>query len=146
MEEFMKTLQISIVLCVVILLCGAAFAQQPEAPTVTLNVPVHINKLHQGVKSVVIACVLNDANNRQIATKNYVISSIPADGNINQTATVVIQATEGHDITQATSYFAKLILEADGFNGVPAVDAFNIEFKVKDGTPLTPEVSGALNW
>jgi hypothetical protein len=139
----MKTLQISIVLCVVILLCGAAFAQQPAAPTVTLNVPVHINNLHQGVLQVVISCILKDANNRQMAIENYVFPSIPADGNINQTVTVVFHES---DITQATSYSAQIMLEANGFNGVPAVDAHNIEFKAKEGTTLTPLVSGALNW
>jgi hypothetical protein len=147
MEESMKTLQISIVLCVVILLCGAAFAQQSTAPTITFNVPLHLQNLHQEVTGVSVTCNVFSAGNHIVGV-NGIDIPVPANGNVNQTVTIVVTQKTGEDITLANSYNVLLGLNSAGVHGeIPSQSPdMYIRYRAKEGTQFVPQLSGPITW
>jgi hypothetical protein len=147
-EEHMKTLLISVVLCMLILFGASVFAQDSTAPTVTFKVPIHFTDLHQDIIMIRVACWLyltSDISHGSLGSNNLEIPC-PADGNINQTVTIVVSQLPGTDITQATHYEVLFYLESkDLVWGVPNTRDL-IEYKAKPGTPLTASVNGEIHW
>jgi len=139
----MKTLQISIVVCGLILIGGAAFAQ----PTITLNVPLQFTDLHQNVEVITVICnAYDDPANAHNCAIGRVDVPCPANGVINKTVSVVMTQKPDCDITRASSYSAVFtILTKDGRAMNPSESA-EVEGRPKEGTPFTNLVRGDIHF
>jgi hypothetical protein len=147
MEESMKTLQISIVLCVVILFCGAAFAQQSAPPTITLNVPLQFTDLHPNVASIhVICCAYDDVGAAHPCAEGTLDVPCPASGNMNQTAVVVMRQKQDLDITRALSYSATFNINTKDGRYMDPSRTDEVEGRPKAGTPFTQLVRGDVHF
>jgi len=135
----MKTLHISIVLSFLLLLGGAAFAQQSTAPTITFNVPLQFNDLHPDVQAIQVTCTVFEGvgSTRAVADGTQILENLPASGDLNQTLTLVARQLSGKDITLATTYAVAFIFKVGGTWGTPsqAGDA-PIALRAKEGTPF----------
>lgn len=142
----MKKLQITIVLCVLILLGGAAIAQQSTAPTITLNVPLQLTDLNQNVDHIKLICnAYDNAGASHVCATRDIDVPCPASGNINQTVAVEMLQYQGCDITKAMNYSATFsIYTKDGHGLVPGDNA--IEARPKEGTTLTKIVRGDVHF
>jgi hypothetical protein len=144
----MKTLQLPILLCAVLLLGGAVFAQQSTPPTLTFNIPVQLNNLHQDVTGIHVACNVYRTGNHIVGSASADIRSIPADGNVNQTLTLVVTQESGQDITLANSYAAAFTLIVPGnASAIPTQSPDTpVNYRAKAGTPFVREISGPIAW
>lgn len=133
----MKTLQISIIVCALILLGGAAIAQQATPVNITFNVPVHLNDLHTAVGYVTVICDVYDGYRTPVG--QGLMRLIPEDGIINQTVTIVANALPGKDITSGVEYIASFTLAIEHAQDViPSQSASTpVEYRAKEGTPFT---------
>jgi hypothetical protein len=143
----MKTLRILLVLSACVILCGTASAQSAP-PTITFNVPLQLHDLHQDVVSIrVIATVKEERNSGYSCGQAVALIPRPADGNINQTATIVVPQAPGHDITKATYYtVAFLILLNDSAETPSQSTDAPIQARAKEGTAFTQTVEGTVAW
>lgn len=145
-EEHMKTLQISVVLCALILFAGAATAQQATPVTLTFNVPVHLTDLHTAVGYATVKCDVYDNDKIPVGQGLMRVSSV--DGVINQTVSVVAEALPGKDITRGVQYTAKFTLAIQGAQDVTPSQSTStpVEYRAKAGTPFTQLVGGEITW
>jgi hypothetical protein len=143
----MKTLRTILVLSACVILCGTVSAQSAP-PTITFNVPVQLHDLHPDVESIrVIATVKEESNSNNYLGQVVSVITNPADGNINQTATLVVTQAPGKDITKATYYTVAFLITANGSAETPsqAPDA-PIQARAKEGTAFTQTVQGTFTW
>ncbi len=143
----MKTLHISILLSFLLLFCGAAFAQQSTAPTITLNVPLQFTDLHPdvGLISVTGSAYDNAGASHPCATGKVDIQC-PASGAVNQTVSVVMTQLQGSDITKALSYSATFSIYLKNGNFSTPSTTGSVEYRAKEGTPFTPIVRGPVQF
>jgi hypothetical protein len=103
----MKCICLSIVPIFLVLLGGAAFAQQSTAPTITLNVPLQFTDLHPDVALISVqGSAYDNAGASHPCATGKVEMQCPPSGAVNQTVSVVLTQLQGLDITKATSYSA----------------------------------------
>jgi hypothetical protein len=143
----MKTLRTILVLSACVIFCGTVSAQSAP-PTITFNVPLQLTDLHQDVESVyVVATVWDNPGRNHACATGHVDIPCPANGNINQTVTVVAEQVPGQDITKAMNYSVVFDIIANGQRKTPGQDAsFPIEFRAKEGTPFTQIVRDDVSW
>ncbi len=145
----MKPSTIPIALFALALWCGTAFGQE-SGPTITLNVPLQLQSLHQDVLEVEVAANCYDQSGAPLALAAHSVPLRPdANGNINQTVTVVLQAMAGKDITNAKTYAASLELKVKGSTVFTTPRYGNdapIALRSKTGTPFVSQVSGNITW
>jgi hypothetical protein len=142
----MKKLQITIVLCVLILLGGAAIAQQSTEPTITLNVPLQLTDLNQNVDHIRLICnAYDNVGASHVCAAQDLDVPCPASGNMNQTVAVVMKQMKDCDITKAMSYSATFtIYTKTGLALLPVAN--DIEARPKEGTTLTIIVRGDVHF
>jgi len=141
----MKTLRISIVVCVLILLGGAAFA---ATRIVKLNVPVQLTTLNEGVEAVKVDAKAYRADG-QGGTKadGMVEIPCPADGNINQTVVVQLKQAAGMDIRDADTVSAAIWLKVNGTWKQPSTsDNAPVEIQTKPGTQIIYVQHATIPW
>ena len=146
----MKTHFLSILLCTLILLGGAAFAQQTTEPTITFRVPVQCQNLHQDVLEVRASGCCYDQSNAPVVITGHSQVLVPdANGNINQTVTFTVQAIEGKDLANAKLYAVSLEMKVAGSNvfTTPGVGStIPVELRSKQSTPFVAQVTGNITW
>jgi hypothetical protein len=146
----MKAMQISIVVCAVIVLGGAAFAQESAPPTITFNVPIQCQSLHQNVLEVRAAGCCYDQSGVPVVQTGHSPVMVPdANGNINQTVTLTVQAIAGKDLANAKTYAVSLELKVEGsavFTTPGVGSSAPVELRSKQGTPLVAQVTGNISW
>jgi len=72
-----------------------------------------------------------------------------ANGNINQTVTVVVSALAGKDIANAKTYAASLELKVAGstvFTTPGPGSSIPVALRVKQGTTFVSQVGGNITW
>jgi hypothetical protein len=128
----MKTLQISIAVCVLISLVGTAFT---ATPIIKLNVPVQLTTLNEGVEAVRVVSYTYGPNSAYVVADGVVEIPCPADGNINQTVVVQLKQREGKDIREADDTGVALELKVNGVWKRPDDEPQTaIETRCKEGT------------
>jgi hypothetical protein len=143
----MKTLHF-VILAIMLFAVTAGMAQ--TTPTITFNVPLQLASLHPDVSEVRAACCCYDQAGIPVVQTGHSAVLVPdANGNINQTVTVTVQAMAGKDLANAKTYACSLELKAAGSNvfttpGVGSTVA--IELRSKQGTPLVAQVTGNITW
>jgi hypothetical protein len=144
-EKTMKTTIAAIITFTLTLLCGTALAQ---APTITFKIPVQLTSLHQDVSGVDVACTVCRPGGHVVGTSNTSIRNIPADGNVNQTVTLVVTQSSGEDITLATSYTAAFSLQVPGNTSAMPSQSPNtpVNCRAKEGTVFVQSVSGEIHF
>jgi hypothetical protein len=144
-ENAMKT-RISIL--VLLFVITSAWSQATTA-TVTFNVPLQLINLHQNVTEVSVQCVCNDYTNAVVSTTGRSNSARPdANGNINQTVTVTVQALAGKDLANARNYSCALGIKFVGVDGWgnPSTVSTHPELQPKAGAPFVSQVYGTITW
>jgi hypothetical protein len=122
---------------------------QSTVPTITFNVPLQLSNLHQNVTEVTVQGVCNDNNNAVVSTTGRSNSVRPdANGNINQTVTITVQALPGKDLSAATTYSCALGIKFIGVEGWgnPSTASTHVELQPKPGAPFVPQVYGHVTW
>jgi len=140
----MNRLCMSCCIVSVLLVAGLAFSQGSAAPTITFHVPVQCQSLHQNVTEALVAVNCMNEKNEKIGSQVRSAVMVPdANGNINQTATIVVNA----DPT-AKTYMVTLALKFPGVSdfGVPGESNSHIELVPKPGTTFEPMVQGNITW
>jgi hypothetical protein len=140
----MKTLSNSIITLALVLLSGTAFS---EAPTITLNVPLQFTDLHQDVALIgVQASAYDNAGASHPCATGKADIQCPANGNINQTVSVVLTEIQGLDITKALSYSATFTIYLKNGNMSTPSSSGSVEFRPKEGTLFVPLVRGDVRF
>ena len=132
-----------------LLLTGTAFSQDNNSPTITFRIPVQLQSLHQNVTEVSVQVVCNDQANAPVTITARSATLVPdANGNINQTVTIIATALPGKDIANAKTYSAALGLKFTGVEGYgnPSTASTHIELQPKPGTTFVPQVYGNITW
>jgi|GEM_PF-2084155 len=122
---------------------------QSTTPTITFTVPLQLSSLHQNVTEVSVQAVCNDHTNAIVSTTGRSNSVRPdANGNINQTVTITVQALPGKDLSTATSYSCALGIKFVGVEGWgnPSTASTHVELQPKPGAPFSPQVYGTITW
>jgi len=141
----MKTLRISIVVSVFILLGGALFAQ---TPIIKLNVPVQLTTLNEGVESVKVDAKAYKANGQGGTMADGMVEiPCPADGNINQTVVVQLKQASGMDIREADTVSAGIWLKVNGTWKQPNTNEnAPVEYRTKEGTQIIYVQHATIPW
>lgn len=121
-------------------------------PTITFNVPVQLTKLHPNVAEVRVSCICVDQSGAQVtdfisSPSNAMVPD--ANGNINKTVTITVQAVAGKDIASAKTYLCTLGIRPNGAPGLtqPKIGSdAPIELQAKAGKPFDSQVTGNINW
>ncbi|MBN1894547.1 hypothetical protein JW906_08630 [bacterium] len=139
----MKTIRIFTLLFVLIILSGTAFTQ-----TITLNVPIQLNEIHPDVRTVFVnGFAYKDQNKKIRCADGRYEMSMPPDGNIHTTVSVVLEPFEGYRITDAVMYTVSLqFVLIGGTNTGPSQDNMIFEARAKEGTTFINSVSGEIHW
>lgn len=145
----MKKLRVSISLSVLFLLAGLTYGQQSSYPTITFNVPIQCQNLHQDVADVHVKVNAMNQDRHIIGFPVYSPAVHPdANGSINQTVTVVLPAT--FDWSSAKFYNAFLEFKTAGNNEFaqtqPAGSDCPIALQAKPGTQFNPVTTGDITW
>jgi hypothetical protein len=135
---------------ILVLLCVITIAwSQSTTPTITFNVPLQLSSLHQNVTEVSVQGVCTDQANAPVSTTGRSNSVRPdANGNINQTVTITVQALPGKDLSNAKSYSCALGIKFVGVDGWgnPSTASTHVELQPKAGTPFVSQVYGTITW
>ena len=143
----MKTLNISILVCILISLGGAVFAQTTSYSSVKLNVPVNLTDLNEAVEKVRIYCWANKPDAGGTVAYGVVEIPRPADGRINQTVVVVVKQDPDRHITDASKVVATLDLYVNGHWQRPSQRSDTpYEYRAKSGTEFNEASEKPIPW
>jgi hypothetical protein len=144
-EKAMKTLYISIVLVIIIMLGGAAYA---TTPIIKLSVPVQLTTLNEGVEAIKVDARAYKANGQGGTMADGMVEiPCPADGNINQTVVVQLKQASGEDIREADTVSAGIWLKVNGVWKQPGTNENTpVEYRTKEGTQIIYVQHATIPW